>query len=157
MLAVVAVLSSCGDGAQGDGALGGETGLVTVCTPVAGSGPVVAADEVLRNDSTQPVTLDEVRLVEPDGLTLLDAFLLPVLDRTLLGTTALPPGSHAWAQRRQGVGAVLAPGETWLALALDRGEPRASFTDVEVACTTGGDSSTHRLRYALTVVAAPTC
>ena len=156
---VMAALTSCGDGSRSEGALGGDDpGAVRQCTPIAGSSPVVFAGETLENESTRPLTLDEVRLVEPDGLTLVDASLLPIENRTLVGTVALPPSSPAWPERREAVGAELAPGETWnLALTLDRDQEPASFSDIEVAYTVGGDSSTHRLRYALTVVAAPTC
>lgn len=159
MLSLVAALSSCGgDGPGQPSALGGETGQMTLCTPVAGSGPVVAADEFLRNESTRSLTLDDVRLVDPRGLTLVGVSLVPVQDQTLLGTSAFPPRSPVWAARREGIGAELAPGETSnLALTLDRDGARGSFADVEVAFTADGHSSTYRLRYALTVVAAPAC
>lgn len=161
VLGAVLALPSCGDdsrAAGAAGALGGGGGAVTTCVPVAGTGPVVAADEALRNESTRAVTVDAVRLVDPEGLTLLDASLLPVRDRTLIGTSALPPASPVWAERRDAVGAVLAPGETWnLALTLERDGGRGRLADVEVAYTVGGSSSTHRLGYALTVLAAPPC
>lgn len=156
---VMAALTSCGDGSHSEGALGGDDpGVVRQCTPVVGGSPVVFADETLRNESTHPLTLDEVRLVEPDGLTLVDASLLPIENRTVLGTVALPPSGSAWPERRPAIGAELMPGEPWnLALTLDRDEAPASFSDVEIAYSVDGDSSTHRLGYALTVVAEPNC
>lgn len=119
---------------------------------------MVFADETLENVSTDPVTIDEVRLVEPDGLTLRESFLLPIVNRTLMGTGALPPSVPVWAERQQAIGADLAPGETWnLALVLDRGKHPGRFVDVEVAFTADGDSATHRVGWALTIVAAPPC
>lgn len=152
---VAACTASCGDAAA---PLGDDASLVSLCTTVAGTSPVVAGDEFLRNEGTVPLTVDDVRLVGAAGLVLRDAFLLPVEDRTLLGTSALPPTSPVWQQRREAVGAQLAPGETWnLALALERdGEP-ARFTDVEVAVTADGDTSTARLGYALTVTSTTPC
>ena len=159
LVCTAALLSSCGgDKPRADGALGGETGQMRLCASVAGTGPVVAADEFLRNESTRALTVDEVRLVDPDGLSLVRASLVPIQDQTLLGTSALPPASPVWGERVAAIGADLQPGQTRnLALTLHRSQRRGSFADVQIDFTANGDASTYRLRYALTVDAAPVC
>lgn len=154
MLLAVGCLTAC---AQGAAPLAGDESLMALCTPVPGTAPVVSADEILRNETDDAVTVDAVRLVGAQGVTLRDAHIVPIEDRTLLGTTPMPPASSVWQERRQAVGATLAPGETWnLALTLDRSAQPSRFTDVEVDVTAGGDDSTVRLGYALTVTSG-TC
>lgn len=132
--------------------MGSDTGRGEQCTPVGGDLPVVFGDEVVGNVSSRPLRIDAVRLVRAEGLTIRDAFLLSIRDRTLLGTRPLPPAVPVWQDRREAVGARIAPGEEWnLALVLVRDGQPAGFADVEVAYTVGGDSSVQRLGYSPTV------
>jgi hypothetical protein len=135
--------------------MGTDAGHVEQCTPVEGDGPVVFADDVVGNVSGRPLRIDAIRLVQADGLTIRDAFLLPIRNRTIMGTRPFPPSAPVWQDRREAIGANVAPGEEWnLALTLDRDAQPTKFTDIEVAYTVGDDASTQRLGFALTIVTA---
>jgi hypothetical protein len=133
-------------------------GPASLCVPLPEGSAVAFGDEVLRNDATQPVTIDSVRLVDAQGLALSGSFLVPIAGRTLLGTRPHPPSEPVWEQRKPAEGAVLAPGEERnLVLVLDRASLRGQFRDVEVAYTAGGDVYRHRVDHALLVVPEPPC
>lgn len=158
VLGPVLALLACGDGDESVGALGRDKTRIEQCTPVQGDSAVVFGDGVLRNEGGRSLRIDAVRLVQPDGLTIRDAFLLPIRNRTILGTGSFPPGSPVWQDRRKATGANVAPGEQWnLALTLERDGHPTKFADVEVAYTVGADSAAHRLGYALTVTDRPDC
>jgi len=96
---LAALLAACSNGLSDVGPLGPSGGQAHLCTPVPGTAPVVFGNEVLRNDSSGPVTIEAVRLVEPEGLTLTSAFVLPIQGTTFLGTTANPTSSAAWSEQ----------------------------------------------------------
>ena len=132
--------------------MGSDTGRVEQCTPLEGDYPVVFGNETVGNVGDRPLRIDAVRLVRAEGLTMRDAFLLPIRDRTIMGTLPFPPAVPVWQDRRKAVGSEVAPGQEWnLALTLVRDGQPASFADVEVAYTVGGDLSAQRLGYSLTI------
>lgn len=154
-LVLLLAVPACGETNDSVGALGTDAGRVEQCTPVEGDSPVVFGDEFLGNVSSHPVRIDAIRLVRAEGLTIRDAFLLPYRNKTHMGTVPFPPDFPTWPDRREAIGAELAPGEDWnLALTLDRSGQPTKFTDVEVAYSVGDDSTSQRLGYAVTFVEA---
>lgn len=114
-------------------------------------------DEVLENHEQTPVSIKSVRLIEPRGLTLRQAYLLPIANTTLIGTTSTPERRATWAEAIPVEGAVLKGREIRnLALLLDR-QQQASFKDIEVTYRAGGDSYSTRLAYSLDVRSSTPC
>jgi hypothetical protein len=71
------------------GPLGAPGDPGELCAPADRQGRLAYGFLNLASRETQPVTLEELRLLRPHGLTVVDAFVMPIRSRTLYGT---PPG-----------------------------------------------------------------
>lgn len=139
------------------GPLGESEGHAHSCVPLPGSAPVVSGDEALENHGMTEVTVYSVRLVEPRGLTLRQALLLPIVNTTLIGTTSTPEKTQTWSQRVPAEGATVGAGESRdLALLLDR-TAKGSFADIEVTYEAHHKRYVRRLAYSLEVLAGGPC
>lgn len=145
---VVAVVAFWAAGIVEDGPLSEAAGGGNMCAPSPDGGPVTAS-YYLPNRGAGPVTIDHVRLVDPAGLTLAGAHVVP--GRFVMGgpyppefTTvdAFPELLPAWEQRVDAVGAVVPPGDRFdLVVGLQPAGPGESSIDgVEIAYSEGGRS-----------------
>lgn len=124
----------------------------SACTP-AKDGRAYDGQYALRNPGKDAVTIDEVRLVEPERLTIVGAYLAPIYG-TLIGNvppedSPYPDSVRAWRDRVRAAGATLPPGdERNLVLLLQIGEEtgRAKLTEVRYHDTAG-----KRFRFLTTV------
>jgi hypothetical protein len=152
-----AALTACTSQPASAGPLDRPAGVSHLCVPLRGTAPVVVGDEALENHARARATIQAVRLVGPEGLTLTEAFLLPVANKTLLGTTTRPEGSPVWTQRVKAQGAVVdARDSRNLALVVSR-SGRGSFRDVEVTYTADGHRYVLSLAFSFEVLSAGAC
>lgn len=107
---------------------GAPTDSSTVCIPVEDGGRTVVSD-YLAAPTGQAITFEHIELVDADGVTVVDGYLVP-LDGTNLPIIvgAYPPApAEAWAGRTPLAGAALAPGaEMSLAVILERDSESAA-------------------------------
>ena len=121
--------------------LGGDPS--ETCVPATIRGQMVIGDFV-GAPSQQDIRIDEVTLVEPEGITLNDAYLLPMAPGAVLGSSAYPPETSSWAEREEADGAVIPAGEQRnILLVLERtGEADGTAETIRVEYTAGSQKFT---------------
>ncbi|MBB5789095.1 hypothetical protein [Jiangella mangrovi] len=145
---VVAAAALCAAGTVAAGPLSEAAGGGGLCAPSPTGGPVTASYP-LPNSGPGIVTIDHVRLVDPEGLTLEAAHVVP--GRFVMGgpyppdftsADAFPELLPAWEQRVDAVGALVPPGFGHdLVVGLRPSGPGESSIDgVEIAYSEGGRS-----------------
>lgn len=148
LTAIAAVAAFWAAGIAEDGPLSQAAGGGAMCAPSPEGGPVTAS-YALPNSGPGLVTVDHVRLVNPDGLTLVGAHVVPgrfvmggPYPPEFTGADAFPGLRPAWQQRIDAVGAVIPPGFGHdLVVGLRPSAPGESTIDgVEIAYTEGGRS-----------------
>lgn len=103
-----------GANTSGMGALvSGEPGRL--CVPAIQS-IAVEGVHALKNSSSQPLTIDKVRLVEANGLEVKSVSLAPIMGGNLIGLLSEEPtpgseGYEAWTRRTPAQGSSIQPGE----------------------------------------------
>lgn len=85
--------------------------------------------DVLRTSPGASVVMDSVQLVDPEGLELRESYLVPIENRTSLGTDAYPPDPQFWDRRIAVRGSEIGP---------------ATDTTVMFAVATVGGGDVHR-------------
>jgi hypothetical protein len=157
VLTLAALAAACVAQPVQVGPLGQQESTSHLCVPIRGSAPVISADTVLDNHGKSRVTVESVKLIRPKGLTLKEAFLLPIANKTLPGTTSTAELSATWVDRIAAKGASVDAGQTrTLALLLDRGA-KGSFDDIEVTYTASGHKYVLRQSFSLRLLAAEPC
>ncbi|MBB5789096.1 hypothetical protein [Jiangella mangrovi] len=159
---VVAAAAVCAAGTVAAGPLGGSGNLVGVRSPDGGP---VTISYPLPNLGPGTITVDHVRLLDPDGITLEAALVLP--GRFVIGGPFPPDltgeqSQHlrpAWSRRVDAVGARVPPGRDYdLAVGLQPAhQGRSSIKGVEIAYTEGGRSYRLASRMEVTICVGPRC
>lgn len=123
--------------------------LVLGGDPTAGCMPAAVHDQIVIGDfvgapAQQDIRIDEVTLVEPEGLTLNDAYLLPMVEGELLGAWTFPPETSTWGDREEADGAVIPAGERRnILLVMERtGEADGTAETIQVEYTAGSQQFT---------------
>lgn len=99
-----------------DGPLGSQPPGARLCTRAGPGNALTLGIDALQNKSTKPITINSVSLQGEDGLTLGEASLMPIVNRTLLGNYPTYPPARAytipgWTSRRLIPGAQMQPQE----------------------------------------------
>lgn len=104
--AMAVLLGGCGSdpAPMGRLALGGEPG--ESCVPTQTHRSMLVGDVVTADSA--PVTIDSVTLRNPNGVRVVDSFLLPINDGGVIGTSSYPPDdTEGWRGRVRASGAEL--------------------------------------------------
>jgi hypothetical protein len=90
---ITTVLSGCAVWSSAPPTIGGALGSPgdpgELCAPADRQGRLAYGFLSLASEDSQPVTLEDLHLLRPQGLAAVDAFVMPIRSRTLFGT---PPG-----------------------------------------------------------------
>ncbi|AOS62410.1 hypothetical protein [Actinoalloteichus hymeniacidonis] len=146
---VLAVVAGCADSAhtQGAGPLQFSETVSRLCAPAVGDNPRATRVEPLWNRGTGPVVIEEITLTSAEGMTLVEAVLVPVPGTDPEdGTVTLVPANDAgyppspetlgssfgavdaWAAREQTVGATIEPDKEFsLAVGLEAADGSGSI------------------------------
>lgn len=111
---LVPALAGCGSGlGPGPMELGGSQG--SACAP--SSGERVVFGDPFRIAGGASVVVEQLRLIDANGIALEDAFILPIEGDATIGTSSYPPTIGDWEDRVPVTRATVAPGE-WMSFAL---------------------------------------
>ena len=108
-VAALAILAGCAPVA---GAMNMGGGDAWVCAPVSDGAEVLIGDHLVA-PSDREVIVTAIDLVDPDGLTLVDSWLLPEGEGAIGAMLYPPPDSPSWRARVDPEGARLAPASAW--------------------------------------------
>lgn len=112
-----------------------------------------------RADATDPITISAVEPVDPEGVEMRSAFVVPVRATYRFSVGALPPTElkKPWRQRRPAVGATVDPGETTDVVATFSwtGPGTGSTSAMRISYTSGGQE--HVARTTDRLVVPETC
>jgi hypothetical protein len=114
VLAVTFTLAGCSGGADGlsAGPLKYEGGSVTQCASVPKGGSMLVGD-VATAPKGEDVTITNVHLRNPRGISLTRGYMLPVDPAGAIGTSVYPPeDDKAWSHRKPAKSAVLHAGKS---------------------------------------------
>jgi hypothetical protein len=106
------LLAGCAAGLPTDGPFGNGGTPGSLCTPVPRGGVLSYGFEALENHSSTTVRITNVTLADPhEGLTVLEAYVIPVTGHLLYGVRSgypqadqMPPGED-WPERQYAVAA----------------------------------------------------
>ena len=130
--------------AVNSGPLGGGGTPGTACAPAPLSGEVTDGLTVFQNSSSEPVTIERVRLSNSQGLTLVGSLLVPTSGNSLGVEGDYPPqratmlAGIRWTDRVNAAGAIVPPSRPGtfenlaVGLRLDPGRASGKLSGVEV-------------------------
>jgi hypothetical protein len=123
------------------GSSGGEQGYECVPLTVGGTGTVGVT--LLRNGGMSPVVIDRVAALDPRGVTVVRALLVPVTGNNLVGVWRRYPPARlssgvAWSQRHPAADATLSP---------DEATPQNLVYEVRLVSASGGSAAGFEVDY----------
>ncbi len=113
---VLAIFGACANSASG-GPLDQSSDQGALCTPVAISGSITVGIETLFNSANEPAVIESVILVEPTGLSIIEARVVPIQrladgSRHLIGVVSEYPPEELdeWLRSEPAEGFEVTPG-----------------------------------------------
>lgn len=145
MLICSALASGCSSASSSNGPLelGGQPGQICVLEP---EGADATVGEVVTNTGDSELTVREVSLVDPDSLTLVEVYAIPLSEGgSSIGSGSTNPTDSRqkalWDSKRKVSSVVLDPGKSANivgVLSLEEGKSEGSATAMKVIYSTDG-------------------
>ena len=168
LIPVLLLTGACGGSADADGPLVADGDSGTTCVATTQSPSFTVGVDAIRNTGSGTVTIRDIALVEPDGLDVIEAMVLPLAvpdgtgaTMTLTGvSTAYPPvdadAVAEWAEREPAAGTRINAGSS-RAIVLGVAS-KGSGSAVGIAITYTDDQGTEFVtRTENRIEAAPSC
>jgi len=155
-IALLLVVMSCA-GVSSDGPLSRPNDLGELCAPVPPDGSLTFGLETLTNSADTDVVVESVRLVEAEGISIIESRIVTISDGQLGGTlvglrSGFPPDElPGWSASILAEGAAILPADSTddvfnlvVGLRLDSGSSMGTASGLEVAYSVKSSHYTYR-------------